>query len=236
MAEEAVVFKKKARARPDGARKRTLAEDEGATAAGGGSEVVVKQRQLDGNPLRQGTAGAGQKRRKVEAAEESDEDDGTSRVGVAYGTAGSARALATSRRSRSPDPTPSTTARNDEDGPGDEGLYKGATAVKHQLPKGGARFGPVKGPANVRTITLTDYQPDICKDYKETGFCGFGDTCKVRLSLFSVEKTNADGAKSSCTTEATTSTAGRWTPPSPPPAPASRPRKKRKRRRSRSPA
>jgi RING finger protein 113A len=23
-----------------------------------------------------------------------------------------------------------------------------------------------------------DYQPDICKDYKETGFCGFGDNCK----------------------------------------------------------
>lgn len=23
-----------------------------------------------------------------------------------------------------------------------------------------------------------DYQPDICKDYKETGFCGYGDQCK----------------------------------------------------------
>lgn len=23
-----------------------------------------------------------------------------------------------------------------------------------------------------------DYQPDVCKDYKETGYCGFGDTCK----------------------------------------------------------
>lgn len=23
-----------------------------------------------------------------------------------------------------------------------------------------------------------DYQPDICKDYKETGFCGYGDSCK----------------------------------------------------------
>lgn len=23
-----------------------------------------------------------------------------------------------------------------------------------------------------------DYQPDICKDYKETGFCSFGDSCK----------------------------------------------------------
>ena len=23
-----------------------------------------------------------------------------------------------------------------------------------------------------------DYQPDVCKDYKETGYCGFGDACK----------------------------------------------------------
>lgn len=23
-----------------------------------------------------------------------------------------------------------------------------------------------------------DYQPDVCKDYKETGYCGFGDSCK----------------------------------------------------------
>lgn len=23
-----------------------------------------------------------------------------------------------------------------------------------------------------------DYAPDICKDYKETGYCGFGDSCK----------------------------------------------------------
>jgi hypothetical protein len=23
-----------------------------------------------------------------------------------------------------------------------------------------------------------DHEPCICKDYKETGFCGFGDSCK----------------------------------------------------------
>merc|ERR1712224_945549 len=23
-----------------------------------------------------------------------------------------------------------------------------------------------------------DYQPDICKDYKETGYCGYGEACK----------------------------------------------------------
>lgn len=30
----------------------------------------------------------------------------------------------------------------------------------------------------IKSTILTDYQPDICKDYKETGFCGFGDSCK----------------------------------------------------------
>ena len=38
--------------------------------------------------------------------------------------------------------------------------------------------GPIRAPANVRTVTVVDYQPDVCKDYKETGYCGFGDTCK----------------------------------------------------------
>lgn len=36
---------------------------------------------------------------------------------------------------------------------------------------------PIVG-SNVRQITVTDYKPDICKDYNETGFCSFGDSCK----------------------------------------------------------
>jgi len=39
------------------------------------------------------------------------------------------------------------------------------------------KLGPQKS-SNVRTITMTDYTPDVCKDYKQTGFCGFGDGCK----------------------------------------------------------
>lgn len=38
--------------------------------------------------------------------------------------------------------------------------------------------GPIKAATNIRTITVTDYAPDVCKDYKQTGFCGFGDNCK----------------------------------------------------------
>ena len=36
----------------------------------------------------------------------------------------------------------------------------------------------MRAPDNIRVTTRWDYQPDICKDYKETGFCGFGDSCK----------------------------------------------------------
>lgn len=34
--------------------------------------------------------------------------------------------------------------------------------------------GPVKGSVNVRVSGRFDFQPDICKDYYETGFCGYG--------------------------------------------------------------
>ena len=37
--------------------------------------------------------------------------------------------------------------------------------------------GPIRAPTNIRTTCRFDYQPDICKDYKDTGFCGFGDSC-----------------------------------------------------------
>lgn len=40
------------------------------------------------------------------------------------------------------------------------------------------KVGPQKSSSNVRTITITDYTPDVCKDYKQTGYCGFGDGCK----------------------------------------------------------
>eukprot|EP01113_Clastostelium_recurvatum_P034263 TRINITY_DN4626_c0_g1_i4.p1 TRINITY_DN4626_c0_g1~~TRINITY_DN4626_c0_g1_i4.p1 ORF type:complete len:244 (+),score=33.40 TRINITY_DN4626_c0_g1_i4:51-782(+) len=42
----------------------------------------------------------------------------------------------------------------------------------------GAKAGPVKGSGHIRISSRFDYQPDLCKDYKETGYCGFGDSCK----------------------------------------------------------
>lgn len=47
------------------------------------------------------------------------------------------------------------------------------------------RKGPIRAPEHLRATVRWDYQPDICKDYKETGFCGFGgvyDICTIKTS------------------------------------------------------
>ncbi|CAB89877.1 Pre-mRNA-splicing factor cwf24 [Schizosaccharomyces pombe] len=43
-----------------------------------------------------------------------------------------------------------------------------------------SQVGPVlsSNASTVRMNTIIDYQPDVCKDYKLTGYCGYGDTCK----------------------------------------------------------
>ena len=64
-----------------------------------------------------------------------------------------------------------------------EGSYQGTANYSNFIQKNpdgpGRHVGPVKAaPTNVRAITITDFAPDVCKDYKQTGFCGFGDNCK----------------------------------------------------------
>lgn len=77
----------------------------------------------------------------------------------------------------------------EEGGGVDDGLYHGQKAYlthvtkTREVPKA-MRVGPQRGGAGgaggstIRTVTIMDYQPDVCKDYKETGYCGYGDSCK----------------------------------------------------------
>lgn len=44
--------------------------------------------------------------------------------------------------------------------------------------KAGGAHGPLRASAHIRVSARFDYQPDLCKDYKETGYCGYGDSCK----------------------------------------------------------
>ncbi|KAL9348199.1 hypothetical protein Peur_059565 [Populus x canadensis] len=72
---------------------------------------------------------------------------------------------------------------------GDEKLYKGIHGyTDHKAgfrreqtissEKAGGSHGPLRASAHIRVSARFDYQPDICKDYKETGYCGYGDSCK----------------------------------------------------------
>jgi RING finger protein 113A len=55
-----------------------------------------------------------------------------------------------------------------------DGTYKGAKGYGNFIQKNpdklGKSVGPVKAPTNMRMITLVDFAPDVCKDYKQTGF------------------------------------------------------------------
>ncbi|KAJ4968099.1 hypothetical protein NE237_015712 [Protea cynaroides] len=58
--------------------------------------------------------------------------------------------------------------------------YKAGFRREHTVAgeKAGGSHGPLRASAHIRSSARFDYQPDICKDYKETGYCGFGDACK----------------------------------------------------------
>uniref|UniRef100_A0A914GYK6 Uncharacterized protein n=1 Tax=Globodera rostochiensis TaxID=31243 RepID=A0A914GYK6_GLORO len=50
--------------------------------------------------------------------------------------------------------------------------------IKGNATSGLNRLGPIRAQQYMRASVRWDYAPDICKDYKETGFCTFGDSCK----------------------------------------------------------
>lgn len=61
---------------------------------------------------------------------------------------------------------------DDEDGP-DDGMYHGQKGYQTHLKKSkeipkAMRVGPQRNTSTIRTVTIVDYQPDVCKDYKGT--------------------------------------------------------------------
>ncbi|KAJ3692175.1 hypothetical protein LUZ60_012525 [Juncus effusus] len=58
--------------------------------------------------------------------------------------------------------------------------YKAGFRREHTVAgeKASGAHGPLRASAHIRLSARFDYQPDICKDYKETGYCGYGDSCK----------------------------------------------------------
>lgn len=161
MSEPTVAFIKKSKNRPTNTRKRA-AEDSAPTAAA--SEVYRAPKRALAGPLVASSASYRSKRAKTEASDE-DED-----VGIRFSSTKSVNPG--KERSASPEiRTAEDAALLTERENKDDGLYRGAKSYTSQLPKASAKYTATAGPSNVRTITITDFQPDVCKDYKETGFC-----------------------------------------------------------------
>ena len=162
--------------------------------------MVVKKRRANHNPLVQST-GAVLRRSKLGGDSDDDDDaykldaesrpSGSSRSGDARAstsTAASSLQRIRDDATRHSDwdlTTPSSTLKDAAKRNNDDGLYRGAGAYTSYVAarddgtssKMRSR-GPIRQTTTVRTTSLMDYQPDVCKDYKETGYCGFGDTCK----------------------------------------------------------
>ncbi|KAJ7091968.1 hypothetical protein B0H15DRAFT_948163 [Mycena belliarum] len=185
-----VPFFKKGKSRPTTARKRSLSPAGGAgapEASSSKSAVVLPSRKAQSNLLSAGT------KRTVAQRDGYDDPDVPERDGpdVKWTAEGShmnaaldiiagdeaEEILAKRRRKERID-----AGDDDVEMPAD-GQYRGQSAYHSHLKKSSEvpkamRVGPQRSTTTIRTVTIVDYQPDVCKDYKETGYCGFGDTCK----------------------------------------------------------
>lgn len=173
--EAPVTFIKKRKGAPAGLRKKGTLGGDGAAepSAPSTSEVVHATKRSVASHLIQGT---GNKRRRTQqdAAGLSDsEDDEPGQKKESFAVRHSTEGRAQRRRSESPPAWMSSEQAKElkrdknaapEEAVAEDGLYHGSSKQRNQVPKAA---GPVKaGPTNVRQITLIDYQPDVCKDYK----------------------------------------------------------------------
>ncbi|KAI8377668.1 uncharacterized protein BYT42DRAFT_497848 [Radiomyces spectabilis] len=149
--------------------KRKDSDDDDDDDEGVVSEVVTKDRKSAPTPFVQATR---RTRRKL------DDDQDSSSIGVQY-------AADRSTKTQGSDATRYATEWELES----EAMQKMASAIEAGKAAKGVQpkskpaknskmqVGPQRAPANIRVTARFDYQPDICKDYKETGFCGYGDSC-----------------------------------------------------------
>ena len=188
-------FKKKGKGRPTTSRKRSASPDAAGsssitaaaptTSAGGPSksEVVLPSRKAVTNLLSAGTKRSASQRNdnNNDDEEETDDRDGPD---VKWTSAGShihaaleilegdeAEEMLARKRRKAADGDED----DDEDRP-DDGLYRGQKGYQQHLRKSkevpkAMRVGPQRASGStIRTVTVVDYQPDVCKDYKGAYF------------------------------------------------------------------
>uniref|UniRef100_A0A674HDU3 Ring finger protein 113A n=1 Tax=Taeniopygia guttata TaxID=59729 RepID=A0A674HDU3_TAEGU len=194
------VFKKRVRAAGSSRRKWPGSEQEQDSSGEEGSTVVRKKLPRDTpNSMIQKTRCC--MRERLEYAPSSSEDeDPAKEIGVTYKSTRSAKpvgpedmgATAVYELDTEKDAQAiferSQKIQEKLRGKEDDKIYHGINNYqKYVKPKdtsmgntssGMVRKGPMRAPEHLQATVRWDYQPDICKDYKETGFCGFGDSCK----------------------------------------------------------
>lgn len=181
-----VPFIKKRKTRPTTSRQRSASPSTSTQNAiepspsTSKSQVVLPSRKTTSNLLSAGTKRTSSQRQADESDVWGDTDDTTRRdgPGINWGADGShldaalkiiegdeAEALLAKKMKRD------NADEDDLEGP-DDGMYRGQKAyTKHikksqEVPKA-MRTGPQRSTnSTIRTVTITDYQPDVCKDYK----------------------------------------------------------------------
>jgi RING finger protein 113A len=180
MAETVTVpFFKKKRARPTTTRQRTPSPPLANTtpsASTSKSQVVLPSRKAGTNLLSAGTKRTSSQRRAEDPDADDNSDDRREGPGINWAStgghvnkaleilAGDEAEEMLAKRVRKVD--------SDEDDVPDDGLYHGQKSYKTHIKKSqevpkSMRTGPVRSNnSTIRTVTIVDYQPDVCKDYK----------------------------------------------------------------------
>ncbi|XP_071527453.1 E3 ubiquitin-protein ligase RNF113A-like [Panulirus ornatus] len=191
------IFKKRVRPGGGGIRKRKIGSDNSSSEDE--TKVIKKEKKVDlRNPLVQRSKNRG----RVNEEDHASSDDSDDNLRASY------KSQRTSEREGPKDMGATSVIQfetekdrdaqaiferslqvnKDTRGQADDGIYRGINNYSHFFEKkdtaqgnaasGGVRKGPIRAPDHLRATVRWDYQPDLCKDFKETGFCGFGDSCK----------------------------------------------------------
>jgi RING finger protein 113A len=173
-----VPFFKKKRARPTTTRQRTAsppAADAGPSSSSK-SQVVLPSRKAAGNLLSAGTKRTSSQRRTDDLDEDEADENTRDGPGINWtSTGGHVNKALEILEGDEADEMLAKRARKDDVEGGDvpdDGLYHGQKSYKSHIKKSqevpkSMRTGPVRSNnSTIRTVTIVDYQPDVCKDYK----------------------------------------------------------------------
>jgi RING finger protein 113A len=177
-----VPFFKKGKSRPTTSRKRSVSPSNKSSRIAGSSksEVILPSRKAASNLLTSGTKRTASQRLSDEL-DEKPESEGPDIKWTASGShlntaleilAGDEAEELLAKRMKK---EKADRGEEDEDIQ-DDGLYRGQKAYRSHLKKStevpkAMRVGPQRSTDNtIKTVTIVDYQPDVCKDYKGVHF------------------------------------------------------------------